>query len=66
MGKVYPRHGNLHAKGKKVAIQIITDQFTWEYVGCVNGKYRYTTNGIQIDLDADTNEAVFGWLGEVN
>lgn len=66
MGKVYPRHENLHAKGNKVAIQIDTSKFEWYYVGCFDGKYRYVAHGIQIDLDEDTSEAVFGWAGEVN
>lgn len=66
MSKAYARRGNLHAKGNKVAIQIITDKFEWEYVGCISGKHRYVANGVQIDLDEDTNEAVFGWAGEVN
>lgn len=66
MSKAYARRGNLHAKGNKVEIQINTGKFEWEYVGCHNGKYRYLANGIQIDLDEDTNESMFGWLGEVN
>lgn len=58
MSKAYARRGNLHAKGDKVEIQINTGKFEWEYVG--------HHNGIQIDLDEDTNESMFGWLGEVN
>lgn len=63
MSKVPARSGNLHAAGEKVSIQILTDKFGWEYVGCISCKHRYIANGIQIDLDDETNEAIFGWPG---
>ena len=61
MSKAIARAGNLYATGKSVEIQILMSEHPeWEYLGYFNGKHRYTTNGIMIDVSDEIERRIFG------